>query len=43
MTWTAPTPDPVDGPLSGADRPILEGYLRWQRVTLLKIYGSRCA
>lgn len=37
MTWTAPTPDPVDGPLSGADRPILEGYLRWQRVTLLNI------
>src|SRR5258705_10787816 len=37
MTWTAPTPDPVDGPLTGADRPILEGYLNWQRVTLLNI------
>ncbi len=37
MTWTAPAPCPVDGPLSGADRPILEGYLNWQRVTLLNI------
>ena len=37
MIWTAPTPDPVDGPLTGADRPILEGYLNWQRVTLLNI------
>ncbi|MDX6336645.1 MAG: hypothetical protein QOG05_3985 [Streptosporangiaceae bacterium] len=37
MTWTAPAPDPVDGPLTGADRPILEGYLNWQRVTLLNI------
>ncbi len=37
MTWTAPTLEPVDGPLTGADRPILEGYLNWQRVTLLNI------
>jgi uncharacterized damage-inducible protein DinB len=37
MTWTVPTPSPVDGPLTGADRPILEGYLNWQRVTLLNI------
>jgi len=37
MTWTAPTPDPVDGPLTGADRPILEGYLNWERATLLNI------
>lgn len=37
MTWTAPTPDPVDGPLTGDDRPILEGYLAWQRTTLLNI------
>jgi uncharacterized damage-inducible protein DinB len=37
MTWTAPTPDPVDGPLSGPDRPILEGFLNWQRNTLLNI------
>ena len=37
MTWTAPVPDPVDGPLTGQDRPILEGFLNWQRVTLLNI------
>lgn len=37
MTWIAPTPHPVDGPLSGADRPILEGFLQWQRTTLLNI------
>ena len=35
--WTAPTPDPVDGPLTGDDRPILEGFLNWQRATLLNI------
>jgi uncharacterized damage-inducible protein DinB len=35
--WTAPTPTPVDGPLSGPDRPILEGYLAWERTTLLNI------
>jgi uncharacterized damage-inducible protein DinB len=37
MTWTAPTPDPVDGPLTGDDRPMLEAYLTWQRTTLLNI------
>lgn len=37
MTWTAPTPAPVDGPLVGDDRPILEGFLNWQRATLLNI------
>lgn len=37
MMWTAPSPDPVDGPLTGADRPILEGFLSWQRSTLLNI------
>jgi uncharacterized damage-inducible protein DinB len=37
MTWTVPTPSPVDGPMTGDDRPILEGYLNWQRVTLLNI------
>jgi hypothetical protein len=35
--WTAPTPDTVDGPLIGDDRPILEAYLDWQRTTLLNI------
>jgi uncharacterized damage-inducible protein DinB len=37
MTWTAPQPDPVDGPLTGDDRGILEGYLAWQRLTLLSV------
>jgi uncharacterized damage-inducible protein DinB len=37
MTWVAPTPAPVDGPTTGDDRPILEGYLAWQRATLLNI------
>jgi uncharacterized damage-inducible protein DinB len=37
MTWTAPTPSPVDGPMTGEDRPILEGYLNYQRSTLLNI------
>jgi uncharacterized damage-inducible protein DinB len=34
---SAPTPDPVDGPLTGPDRPMLEGFLGWQRTTLLHI------
>jgi uncharacterized damage-inducible protein DinB len=38
MTWTAPTPAPIaDEPLTGDDRPILEGFLAWQRRTLLNI------
>lgn len=38
MTWTAPSPAPAaDGPLVGDDRPILEGFLAWQRNTLLNI------
>jgi uncharacterized damage-inducible protein DinB len=37
MIWTAPTPAPVDGPLTGDDRPMLEAYLAWQRATLLNI------
>jgi len=43
MTWTVPAPEPVDGPLSGADRPILEGYLAWQRSTLLHICAGLTA
>jgi hypothetical protein len=35
--WTLPAPEPVDGPLTGADRPMLEAYLAWQRDTLLNI------
>jgi len=37
MTWTAPAPTPVDGPLTGPDRPMLEGYLAWERATLRNI------
>lgn len=37
MTWISPTPAAVDGPLSGADRPILAGFLGWQRATLLNV------
>jgi uncharacterized damage-inducible protein DinB len=35
--WTAPAPEPVDGPTVGPDRPMLEGYLRWQRSVLLNV------
>jgi uncharacterized damage-inducible protein DinB len=39
MTWTAPKTSAADGPLSGDDRPILEGFLAWQRSTLM----NKCA
>ena len=38
MTWTAPEPPIVDDePLTGPDRPMLEGFLAWQRRTLLNV------
>lgn len=37
MTFIVSAPEPVDGPLTGADRPILTAYLGWERVTLLNI------
>lgn len=37
MTFIVSTPEPVDGPLTGADRPMLTAYLGWQRMTLLNI------
>ncbi len=38
MTWIAPTPPPgIDGPLTGAERPMLEAYLTDQRTTLRAI------
>lgn len=43
MTWTSPPADSADGPLTGADRPILEGYLAWQRSTLLNICSGLTA
>lgn len=43
MTWTVPLPDPVDGPTTGDERAILEGYLGWQRSTLLNICAGLTA
>jgi len=44
MGWTAPGPTPTpDGPLAGDDRPILEGFLAWQRHTLLDICAGLTA
>lgn len=37
VTWTAPTPEVADGPLTGPDRPMLEAYLAWQRSVLLNV------
>jgi uncharacterized damage-inducible protein DinB len=37
MPWTSPIPKSVEGPLTGPDRPILEGYLAFERGTLLSI------
>jgi uncharacterized damage-inducible protein DinB len=43
MTWTSPTPEPADGPMTGDDRGILEGYLAWQRATLLNVCAGLTA
>lgn len=43
MTWTSPTPGASDGPVTGDDRPMLEGYLDWQRSTLLNICAGLAA
>jgi len=38
MIWIAPSPPPLtDGPLTGPERPILEGFLAGQRHTLLSL------
>ncbi len=42
VIWTSPEPDPppgllTDGPTTGVERPILEGYLAHHRTTLLRI------
>ena len=34
-TWTAPDVTLPDGPLTGDERPLLEGYLGWHRAYLL--------
>src|SRR4051794_18212944 len=43
MTWTSPIPTPVDGPLTGPDRPILEAFLAAERATLLNICSGLTA
>lgn len=43
MTWISPMPAPVDGPMTGAERPILEGMLAHQRATLLRICAGLTA
>jgi hypothetical protein len=35
MTWTAPEVDRPDGPLTGDERAMLQGFLDWHRATLL--------
>lgn len=41
VTWTAPEIGPAaDAPVTGADRPMLEGMLAWQRHTLRAICGG---
>ena len=44
MDWTSPAPTgSVDGPMTGPDRPLLEGMLAWQRWTLLNICAGLSA
>jgi uncharacterized damage-inducible protein DinB len=44
MTWIAPSPTPpTEEPLVGDDRIILQGFLAWQRHTLLKICAGLTA
>jgi len=42
-SWTAPSIEPVDGPLTGPDRPILESFLQWERATLVNICAGLTA
>ena len=43
MTWTAPDVTLPDGPLTGAERPMLEGYLAWHRAYLLHMCAGLSA
>ena len=43
MTWLSPTPDPVDGPMTGDERPILQGMLDHHRTTLLNVCAGLTA
>jgi uncharacterized damage-inducible protein DinB len=41
--WTAPPSTPIDGPLVGDDRPMLEAYLAFQRATFLNVCAGLTA
>ncbi len=43
MTWTVPAPALPDGPMTGPDRPLLEGLLAWHRATLLHVCAGLTA
>lgn len=43
MTWTAATPQAVDGPRGGPERALIESYLDYQRATLLNICAGLTA
>jgi uncharacterized damage-inducible protein DinB len=43
MPWTSPTPDPVNAPLVGPDRLVLEGALGVERAALLNICAGLTA
>ena len=43
MTWHSPIPDPVDGPMTGDERPILQGMLDHHRTTLLNVCAGLTA
>src|SRR4051794_35695535 len=43
MSWTAPEAEPVDGPLTGPERPIVKGYLDFERATLANICAGLTA
>ena len=36
MTWTAPEVPEVEGPTTGPERPLVAGYLAWQRHNVLR-------
>jgi hypothetical protein len=42
-SWTAPAVTRIDEPSTGAERPMLEGWLDWQRQTLLIKAGGLTA
>lgn len=43
MTWTSPASAPADGPTTGDERALLEGYLAFQRSTLLAVCAGLTA